>query len=281
MVLAVHHAAEAREVGLGLIGVRFFGRIGLGMVDAADDREAVVQGIPMGGLIGIDRGVGRDVLDRQGDALGLTLGHEGLGGALALAEDHDDATLAVLVFGLAAILAALDLVGGADLPAEIGAVHLDLTGELHPLDFGGQGLTELVGEHPSRLVLTIDVPAELEGGEALHGVHTEDDGGAQVGEGHLAAGEDGARGDGKLVGAAGALELAAVLHVVVLEPAAAGAHGSAFGLSPTHPAERAVSRVFAALVDGGQREGAGFGGEEEVLRHVITCDAYAPFMMAF
>lgn len=47
-----------------------------------------------------------------------------------------------------------------------------------------------MSEHPSRLILAIDVPAELEGGEALDGVHAQHDRGAEVDEGHLAGGEN-------------------------------------------------------------------------------------------
>ena len=151
--------------------------------------------------------------------------------------------------------------------AEAGAVDLDLIGKLHALNLAGQGLADLVRQDEGRLVLAIDVPTELEGGHALDGVHADADGGAEVHEGHLAGGEDGPRRDGELVSAGGALELAAALHVIGAERAAAGADGSAVRLRPAHPAERGIGGVLAGLVDRGQGESAGLSREEEVLGH--------------
>ncbi len=78
-------------------------------------------------------------------------------------------------------------------------------------------------------------------------------------EGHLARGEDRAAGDAELVIARLALELAACGNVVGFIMAAAGAHGLAVRLSPTHLAECPVSGFLASLVDRTQAEGSGAG----------------------
>jgi len=85
----------------------------------------------MKGFVGIDRGVAGNVLHGQGDAVGFTLGHERLCGAVALPEGDHHPALAVLIFGLATILPVFFVVRRADLAAEIGPVDLDLTRQAH------------------------------------------------------------------------------------------------------------------------------------------------------
>ena len=73
----------------------------------------------------------------------------------------------------------------------------------------------------------------------------------------LARGEDRARGDGKLVAARAALELAARGDLVGLQASALGANGLAIRLRPAEPLERLVSLVLAVLVDVLEGERAG------------------------
>lgn len=71
------------------------------------------------GFVGVDSGVGSDVVDRERDAFGLGAGDEGLGGPVAFPEGDDDAALAILIFGLAPVAAVFLVVGRTDLAAEI------------------------------------------------------------------------------------------------------------------------------------------------------------------
>ena len=68
---------------------------------------------------------------------------------------------------------------------------------------------QLVRKDEGRLVLHVQIAADLQRGNALGAVHEDDDGGEQIGEGHLARGKDRAAGDAELVLAGNALELAA------------------------------------------------------------------------
>ena len=78
---------------------------------------------------------------------------------------------------------------------------VELTGS-HP---SAHGLTQLVGQHEGRLVLAVQVAAELKGRNALGAVHEDCNRGQQVADRQLAAGEDRGRGDRELRFAALAL----------------------------------------------------------------------------
>ena len=67
-----------------------------------------------------------------------------------------------------------------------------------------------MGKDESGLVLYVQIAAQLERGNALRAIDEDRNGGEQIDERKLAAGEDRAAGDAKLVMAGNALELARV-----------------------------------------------------------------------
>ncbi len=113
----------------------------------------------------------------EGEAIRFALGHGRNGAALALAGDDDDAALAGLVLGKAAVDPVFLAVGRLDVAAEITAIHFNRAGERCTLDFGGDGLAELVSENEGRLVLAIEIAGKLEHRNTLDRVRKDDDGG--------------------------------------------------------------------------------------------------------
>ena len=95
--------------------------IGFRVVDAGH-WECVVQHVPMAGLIGMDRSTWSSAGLDEGDTIGFAADNCSQGAALALAAHNDDAALAGLMFGQAAVNAILDIIGRADVAAEIGTV---------------------------------------------------------------------------------------------------------------------------------------------------------------
>jgi len=79
------------------------------------------------------------------------------------------------------------------------------------------GLAQLVRKDEGRLVLAVEIAAQLERRNPLGAVHEDYDGGQEIGEAHLARGEDRAASDAELVMASNALELAARRDVVRLD----------------------------------------------------------------
>lgn len=77
-----------------------------------------------------------------------------------------------------------------------------------------------------------------------------------------------AAGDAKLLATALALEDRAAGVLVDGKAAAGRAHGLAVRLVPAQDAERRAGFLVRHAGNAHQREGAGLGGEEEVLRHL-------------
>ena len=128
--------------------------------------------------------------------------------------------------------------------------------------------------HEGGLVLDVQIAAHLKRTHAFDAVHKQADRGQQIGKVHLAAGEDGAGRDRKLMTTGSALKLAAGADVISLDTATARANSVATGFRPAHRAERAVCGFFASLIDVLEGQGAGLSREEEVLCHVIVSSAY-------
>lgn len=97
-----------------------------------------------------------------------------------------------------------------------------------------------MGHHESRLVLAIQVAAELEGAMALRAVDEDGDCQEVIADRKLTAGEDRARRDTELVIAALALEQLAGRVGVGGDAAAAGANGLALSRGPTDQFEGLV-----------------------------------------
>ena len=186
---------------------------------------------------------------------------------MALAHDDHDAALAGLVLGQPPVLALGLVVLLPDRAADIAAVDFDLALG-HAVLVGRHHLAQLVRQHEGRLVLHVEVTAELQGRDALDRVH-EDGDGQKVGlHRQLAAGEDRAAGDGELMDTRLALEQPADLEAVAGSAVATRADRLAVRRRPTHLAEQAVGLVIAHARDLDQAEGPGAGGEEEMLRHL-------------
>ena len=117
-----------------------------------------------------------DVPLGQLHALGLALGNERHGVALARARDDGDLATVRQVGVEAPILAVLLAVLRTHGAAEVRAVDLDLTlkGILGRLS--REGLAQLVSKDEGRLVGDVLIAAELERREALHSVHEYRDG---------------------------------------------------------------------------------------------------------
>jgi hypothetical protein len=81
-----------------------------------------------------------------------------------LAHDHDHLALAGPFLGRPAIGAVNFAIRRLNLAAKIGAVDRDRAGQLRPIrivDLGAERFAQLVREHVSRLVLAVEIPAEL------------------------------------------------------------------------------------------------------------------------
>lgn len=237
------------------------------MIDALRE-EADVQRVPMNGFVGIDRGIGADATLYHGNALGLGLEHEGERPTIALAHDDDNAALAGLIAGKAAVDPVFLEVGGADAAAEVPAINLDLAFQaVNGGLFGGKGLAELVSEHERRLVLHVKIAAELQRRMPLGTVDEDGDGEEVIPDRQLTAGKDRARGYGELPFARLALvDLARLERVGGIAPAM-GAHGLAMRLGPADATKGIMRFLVRHSGHLGQREGTSGGGEKEMLSH--------------
>src|SRR5665213_916459 len=160
----------------------------------------------MTGFVGINGSAGRYGTGDGDDRSIFGLEHERKRAALTFAHDNDHAALASLVLRKATINAISPLVSRAHMAAEVCAVHLDLTGNGRALGFGGQCFADFVSHDESRLILAIQVPAQLQGAMTLRAVHENGDGQKIVADRKLAAGENGPAGNAELVRASLALE---------------------------------------------------------------------------
>ena len=124
VVSANFRATQARKEALGLVRASLAVAVALLMVDALREVEHF-EPIPTRRFVGVDRGVRVDTAFDCGDGLGFAVEHEGQRPTIALAHDDDDAALAVLVFGKAAVDPVFLVIGGLQVAAEIGAVHFD------------------------------------------------------------------------------------------------------------------------------------------------------------
>ena len=171
--------------------------------------------------------------------------------------------------GKATIAAVLFVIRGLHVAAEIGAVDLDRAGNGFAVLLGGERFADLVGHDESRLVLAIEVAAELQGAMALGAVDEDRDCQEIVADGEFAAGEDRPGRDAELMLARLALEDRAGLVAV-------DRRGSRSAGKPARrrssPADQRKARGLPrrSCAQPRQRERAGGGGEKEVLRHIVS-----------
>jgi hypothetical protein len=124
----------------------------------------------------------------------------------ALAHDDNHAALAGLIFSKATVAAVGLVIRGAHMPAEICTVNFDLTGDSRAARLRSEGFADLVRHDECRLVLAIQVAAQLKGAMALRAVHENRNRQEIVADGQFAAGENRAARDAELVIAGFALE---------------------------------------------------------------------------
>ncbi len=82
--------------------------------------------------------------------------------------------------------------------AEVGAIHFDNAGKLALSVAGADRLADFVGHHEGRLILHVEIAAELQGANAFDGVNEDRDSDEVIADRKLAAGEDGPAGDAEL-----------------------------------------------------------------------------------
>lgn len=223
------------------------------MVDAIG-LELGVQGVPMPGLVGIEGRGFRSDASGDRDAFGFLLAHERQCASAALTERDNDAALAGLMLCLAAVYTVLNAICGANVTTDIAAINLDMAIKFLAVDLGSHRFAELVAENESRLVLAIQIAGHLQGGDAFRAVHEDADRRQDVGEAHLARGEDRAGSHREMVLASLALVFAAGLDEVRIKRAATRADRSAISFGPAQFAKCLVCLAFAAPVDGAQRQ---------------------------
>ena len=122
-------------------------------------------------------------------------------------------------------------------------------------------LATLVGQHESRLVLNVQVAAQLKGADPLGPVDEDRDCQKVVADRQLATGEDRPAGQAELVIAALALEDRAAGVLVAGHTAALRAEGLAIGRSPADGAEGLVRFLIGHPRDLCHAERAGLGGK--------------------
>jgi len=238
-------AAEAAEILLGEVRASAVLAVGFSVIDPLH-LEGRMKGIPARRFVGMDDGALGDAgLDEaEGGALRTEHGRDGM--AVALADDDDGLALAGLIGGEAAVAAALGMVRGLAVAAEIGAVDfgfLPLAADRAAFQFLGHGLTELVSQDERALIGHAKIAGESQGGLALHFVAEDGDGREIAAEGQLMTGKQGARRDAEILPAGAAAEPHGTVRtaaLIGLEATASG-HTGAPSVSVQRTARKAVS----------------------------------------
>ncbi len=150
-----------------------------------------VQAIPTPRLIGVDGRTERDALADCRDGVSFLPVHERKRAPIVFAHDNHDLPLAGLFFGQAAVNALVGLVLRLHMTAEIGAVDCVFAAFKFRLAlFGLDCFPEFVSENKGRLVLTIQIAAQLKRAMPLGAVREDRDGEQVVTDRPLAVGED-------------------------------------------------------------------------------------------
>ena len=189
------------------------------------------------------------------------------GGAFPLANHNHDLALAGAVLQAATVAAMLFHVRGLHVAAEIGAVDFHGAAHFLVVHVRAHGLTDLVGHHESRLVLAIQVTAELQGGMSLGAVHEDGDCQQVVADRELAIGEDRAGRDRELVAALFAAPDRLRLVGIDGQAATRRAEGLAVVGRPPHRLESLARFLIAHTGDLSEAQVPCGFREEEVLRH--------------
>ena len=202
-----------------------------------------------------------------GTACKFRLARNGDSAAATLAHDDNTAALAGLVFGQAAVLAIIFVVGGLNMAAEISAINFHSAGKCNVLHFRSHALAQLVGHDVGGAILAIEVARKLQRANALRAIGEDRNSGENVPHFHFAAGENRAAGGAELRAAAFALEDAAALVAVDVHASALATDRLPAILGPPNGHEHSEGFSIREAHDIANTEGPGLGGEEEVLGH--------------
>jgi hypothetical protein len=157
--------------------------------------------------------------------------------------------------------------GSPDLSVEVSTLSDDLWKQAGFRRFPGHRLAELVHQDEGRLVLHVEVTAELHRRHPFRGVHEQADRTEKVDKGKLVRGEDRPGCGAELMMAGGAFETTASLEVVKLKAAASRTNRRAARLRPAQFAEPPIRSLLAAGVNRPQRQRSRGRRKKEMLRH--------------
>jgi hypothetical protein len=157
-----------------------------------------------------------------------------------------------------------------DVAAEIRAVDFNIAAQLTVAHFSAHRFAQLVCENEGRLILHVQVTAQLQCANALGAVDEDRNGGEQVADGELAISNNRPRRETELTAARFAiLDLPAGV-LVSLNAAAFGAIGLAIRNAPADSPERPVSLVIPQAHNLRRRQRPGLGRQEEVLCDLVS-----------
>lgn len=152
--------------------------------------------------------------------------------------------------------------------AGVHAVDLDLARQIRAaMNDSAERFAKFVGEHESRLVLAVEIAAELQGAVALGAIRKDRDGEEVVANRKFAIGEDGPRRHAELIPTSRAFPELASSVGVNLHAAAFGAARFAAIIGPADRGELGVRFLIRHTRNGAQTERPCGCGEKEVLRH--------------
>ncbi len=172
-------------------------------------------------------------------------GPEGQRRSVALAHDDHATALAGLVFPEATVAAVFFVVRGLHVATKISAVDFNVARYLAIFHFVGECLAELVRQHEGRLVLAVEIAAQLQGAMAFGAVDEDRDCQEVVPNRELAAGEDRPGRDAELVRARFAFPELARAVAVEGRTAAPGAVRLARVVGPADQFERLIGFLIA------------------------------------
>ena len=193
MVRTDFHPAKAAEIAFGLIGADALVEILDRVIDALGHPTGV-KGIPSGAFVGVEYGKVGDMIANVRNGIAFVGNDEGKRLAAALAHDDDALALARTVESKATVLAVVLVIFRLHVATEIGAVDFHDAVKLAPHLFAGHRFAQLVRKDERGLVLHVQITAQLQRGNALGAVDEDRNGGEQIDERELAAGEDRAAG---------------------------------------------------------------------------------------
>jgi len=262
--------AKAAEIRLRLIGIGAVRRDVLNRVIDPPHVEMGIECIPSARFVGVDGAAGRDALADDRDAVAFLAGDKGQCPAAPLAHDDYDTALAGLFFGKATADALSGLVRGLPMPRKICTIYFDGDREVNVGLFGRDCLAQLVCQDERRLVLAIEIAAQLQRAMPLRAVDEDGDGEKVVADRPLAVLKGRASGGAELVLAPRALPHRPRRKSGDCEASAARAIRLAVIVGPTDALEGGTGLFVRHAGNDAQGERPCCCRKEEMLRHEIT-----------